>query len=253
MPEKNGSQDAMSGINLRYEQLFKQVAQQIQDIIIGGGLKPGDKMPSERTLAENLNVSRTVIREALKLLEDRGLITINVGSGTYVSELQDQAVSKPISLYIQQQRTSIVHLLEVRQMIEIEMAGLAAKNATDADLSSLQESMLALEQSMGQPDEFVEADFRFHELLAKASQNPLLPLLLDPIREQMRQFFRLALSPAGSPLHAVQHHHNILNAVLARDVPGARQAMRTHLESAARLSAIANEQIDPTDDQEDDR
>ncbi len=237
-------QRVINNINLRHEQLFKQVVQQIQDIIVAGELRPGDRLPSERDLAQQLTVSRTVIREALKLLEDRGLVSINVGDGTYVSEIPPNAISKPISLYIQQQRTSFAHLVEIRRMIEIETAGLAAKQATPEDIASLEESLRSLEQKLGSPDDFVQEDFRYHQLLAKASQNPLMPLLLEPIREQMQAFFRTASSLPGSPEAALRHHQNILNCVKQRDAEAAREAMQDHLLWAQRWGEMASKQLE---------
>ncbi|MCZ7583640.1 MAG: GntR family transcriptional regulator [Deltaproteobacteria bacterium] len=135
-------------IRLQREQLSKQVAQQIQDNITEGKLKSGDRLPSERELAEQLQVSRTVVREAVKLLEDRGLISVNVGSGSYVVEMPPKAVSRSISLYVQQRQLSYAHLAAVRRMIEVEIAEMAARNATPEDIKGLEQAVHDAEEHL---------------------------------------------------------------------------------------------------------
>ena len=233
----------LQGINLERQKLYRQVAEQIQSSVMRGELNAGDRLPSERDLAEQLGVSRTVIRDALRLLEERGLIRINIGDGTYVSEIQPKSISESISLYVRQKQTSYAHLAQVRRMIEVEIAALAAKNATPEDIERLEQAVQDAEQKIHSLREFVPSDIHFHRLLAEASQNPLLPMLLAPISEPLHDLSSRASSLPGAPEDALTHHKNILKCVKERDWRGARHAMNNHLDSAERWGQLAAQQI----------
>jgi GntR family transcriptional repressor for pyruvate dehydrogenase complex len=233
----------LQGISLERQKLYRQVAEQIQSSVMRGDLNAGDRLPSERDLAEQLGVSRTVIRDALRLLEERGLIAINVGDGTYVSEIQPKSISESISLYVKQKQTSYAHLAQVRRMIEVEIAVLAAKNATPENIERLEQAVEDSERSIHSLQEFVPSDIRFHELLAEASQNPLLPMLLTPISEPLHDLSSRASSLPGAPEDALNHHKNILKCIKQKDWKGARLAMNAHLDSAELWGQLAAEQI----------
>ena len=233
----------LKGMNLKREKLYKQVAESIHDSIMRGDLKTGDRLPSERDLAEQLEVSRTVVRDALRLLEERGLISSNVGDGTYISEIKSRSVSESISLFVKQKQTSYAHLTQVRRMIEVEIAALAAKNATPKDIERLEQSVSGAERKIHSLQEFVSSDISFHKLLAEASQNPLLPMLLTPISEPLHDLSRRASALPGAPEDALMHHRNILDCIRRGDSEGARQCMRDHLDSAERWGELAAKQI----------
>lgn len=234
----------LKGISLKREKLYRQVADQLQGSIIRGELEPGDRLPSERDLADQLGVSRTVIRDALRMLEERGLITISVGDGTYISEVHPRAVSDSISLYAKQKQTSYAHLAQVRRMIEVETAALAARNATEEDIKRLEAVMAESEEKLDLLEDWVDSDLRFHRLLAEASHNPLLPMLLAPIRELLFDLSSRASSLPGARQDALQHHNNILNHLKQKDWKGARRAMEDHLDSAERWGELAAQQVD---------
>ena len=231
----------LKGFTLKREKLYRQVADLLQGSIMSGELNAGDRLPSERDLAEQLGVSRTVIRDALRLLEERGLITTSIGDGTYISE--------SIRLYVKQKQTSYRHLAQVRHMIEVETTGLAARNATPEDIEKIEETVRELEQNISHVEDFVRADIRFHSLLAEASQNPLLPMLLVPISEPLHDLSSRASSLPGAQQDALRHHRNILSCIKKHDVQAARRAMRDHLDSSARWGDLAAQQI-PGDEPE---
>ncbi len=233
----------LSGMTLKREKLYKQVAESIHNSIMMGDLKAGDRLPSERDLAEQLGVSRTVVRDALRLLEERGLVSSNVGDGTYISEIKPKSVSESISLFVKQRQTSYAHLTQVRRMIEVEIAALAAQNATPRDIERLEQSVSEAEQKLHSLQEFVATDINFHRLLAEASQNPLLPMLLTPISEPLHDLSRRASALMGAPEDALKHHHKILDCVRRGDSEGARRCMRDHLDSVERWGDLAAEQI----------
>lgn len=233
----------LQGISLERQKLYRQVAEQIQSSVMRGELKAGDRLPSERDLADQLGVSRTVIRDALRLLEERGLITINIGDGTYVSEIQPRSISESISLYVRQKQTSYAHLAQARRMIEVEIAALAAKNAMPDDIERLRQAVRDSEQNIHSLQGFVPSDIQFHRLLAEASQNPLLPMLLAPISGPLHDLSSRASSLPGAPEDALRHHKNILKCVEEGDWRGARRAMNDHLDSTERWGQLAAQQI----------
>lgn len=239
-------------IKIKRERLYDQVVRQIQESIINGGLKPGDKLPAERQLAEQLGISRIVIREAMKTLEERGLVKVMSGSGTYVSQADPQMISQSIGLLVHQSTSSFDHLNEVRRMLEIEIAGLAAERATAEDIEALDDALHEMEIVIADLSEhperfedYVEVDLAFHNTLAKATQNPLLLVLLEPISDLLLELRRVASSAPGALEDAVTGHRRILDQVRARNVSGSREAMRAHLEKAReRASRADGSQID---------
>jgi len=228
--------------------LFEQVAQQLQELIVSNQtLRPGDRLPSERQLAEQLGVSRTVVREAVKVLEQAGLVAVVTGSGTYVSQVRPKTVSESITLLVRQRGSSFEHLFEVRRILEVEIAGLAALRAKPDDLDVLKqllrEAEAAAENMRDHPDRLnvlVEADLAFHNALAQATQNSLLPTLLDAISDPLMELRRVATRAAPEALDAGPHYHRlILERVAAGDVTGSREVMRQHLAAAEAYVSMA--------------
>jgi GntR family transcriptional repressor for pyruvate dehydrogenase complex len=221
------------------ESLSVQVAQQIQQLIMQGELRPGNRLPPEREFSEQLSVSRTVVREATKLLQERGLVKVLTGSGTYVSKVEASAISESISLFMWGHGHTFHDLLEIRKMFEVEIAGLAGERATDEEVQELEAALV--EMSAGQRsvdgdttglEKFVMADMRFHHVLAKASKNSLLPLLLTPITALLVEFSRQASALPGAMDHAIRFHHLLLQGIRSRDSERCRSVMRDHLNDA---------------------
>ena len=231
------------------ERLFEQVVQQLEAVIIDGGLQPGDRLPSERQLADSLGVSRTVIREAAKSLEQKGLLRVLTGSGTYVTQVDPQTVSQSIGLLFRQTDLPIVHLSEVRRILEIEIAGLAAERATGTDLAAMEEALAGMDKAVADLEvkensleKFVAADLAFHNAMAQACHNPLVPLLLEPISELLLEIRRLASSAEGAPKDALGYHRRIIESVKAQHPARCRELMREHLTKAERWAAQAGQQ-----------
>ena len=226
--------------------LYEQVTSQLRALIAGGGLKPGDRLPAERVLAEQLGVSRIVIREAMKVLEEQGLIKVQVGNGTYVALMEADVVTDAIGRYIQQYASSFENLSEVRRILEVEVAGLAAERATAEDIGRMEQlaqSMAAavakLSVSPSELETFIRVDLEFHTALAEATQNPLLPILLEPFTDLLAAYRRRASALPGGPQDALRFHRAILQQVQARNAPACRALMLEHLLEAAELVARA--------------
>jgi len=210
--------------------LYEEIVNQIQDLIVQERLQPGNKLPPERQLIEQFGVSRTVVREAIRALEEKGLVEVKHGIGVYVSQLSSDSVSESIALLFQVRKSSLMALHEVREILEVEIAGLAAERATAEDKEEMEEVLRYAAKVLDSTEESLEADLRFHGLLAKATYNEVLPILLNPLAELLRESRRVGMEPPGSAEAPLQGHWEIFKAVKNKDKEQAREAMRRHLQ-----------------------
>lgn len=224
--------------------VFERVAVQIEQRILAGDLRSGDRLPTERDLAEQFQVSRTAVREALKILAQKGLVDMRPGRGTMVIDGANEALRHALGLMMRLKLGEVGGsnmLIEVREMLEVEIAGLAAARATDSDTTALREAVQVMDTNLRDVDAFIAADNQFHEALARATQNPLILALVISIvgllSEQRKQIFDIE----GGPQRGQVHHKNILDCVSHHDVEAARIAMRAHLRQV-RLDAGVPEQ-----------
>ncbi len=210
--------------------LYEQIVQQIEESVLKGALKPGDQLPPERELAERFGVSRTAVREAVKALREKGLVEAYTGRGTFVTDGTSQAIRQSLDLLVKIGQTDgSLHLAEVREILEPEIAALAATRAEEQHLTTMREAVATMDRSLREPDAYIEADLDFHLSLAEAAANPLILSLIDSIvgllREQRMRIFKVK----GGPERGQYHHKRILEAVERRDREMARAAMRAHL------------------------
>jgi DNA-binding FadR family transcriptional regulator len=217
--------------------LVDRVVNEIQRVIMSGQLEPGMKLLPERELADELGVSRTVVREAVRILVAKGLLETKPGVGTLVRKVTSDQIVEPLSLLLQSQEEgiSIEHLHQVRRMLEVEIAGLAAMQATEEDIAELEEILSEMESVTDIPESFAAKDADYHRGLAKSAHNPLLIILLDSIRDLMQQVRLLVTRHPDLRERVMPDHRGILERVVARDPEGARQAMEKHLEHARRF------------------
>jgi len=220
----------------RRESLSNRVASQLEKLILESHLNSGDKLPPERVLADQFAVSRTVVREAVRALVARGLLEVRGGSGTVVSSPEPHSaagfMSALLGLSLRAGKLDHNKVVEVRRMMEVEIAGIAAERRTDEDLEVLQEIMRRSAENLGDPDVFVETDIAFHAALALATQNELFLVLLNSIADVLIEGRRLALHVEGTAARAQAHHQRVLEGVLAGDVAQTRRAMHEHMDEA---------------------
>lgn len=215
---------------VKASRLYEQIVQQVEESILQGRLKPGDQLPPERDLAQRFGVSRTAVREAVKTLCEKGLVESYSGRGTFVTRPSSRAVWQSLDLMIRiNQREAAAHLADLRQILEPEIAARAAPRIEDQLLTTMRETVAAMDRSLHDPEAYIEADLDFHLALAEAAGNPLILSLLDSIvgllREQRSRIFQVD----GGPERGQFHHKRILAAIEARDPDAARDAMQAHL------------------------
>lgn len=208
------------------------VSRQLQELIASGKLLPGEKLPPERDLAESFNVSRTVVREAIQSLTGKGLLEVSAGSGATISIPETSMISNSLGLIMQMRGRKDLHqqLFEVRRLLEVEVAGLAAERRNDEDLARLEEVFASMEQC-DDVELYAAQDVAFHEMLAQATHNDIYPILLDSVVDHMLELRRISLTNPGNQKRAQRFHTRILDRVRAGDGDGARQAMREHLDA----------------------
>ena len=233
---------------IQSERLYQQVVQQIEQGIVQGGLKVGDRLPPERELCERFGVSRTAVREAVKALREKGLVQSDPGRGTFVTNGTSRAVRNSLDLMVRMGRSDASDdLVQVRGILEPEIAALAAVHITPEQIDLLQQAVQVMDSALDDADTFVEADLAFHITLAKATKNVIIPALIDSIVDLLREQRKGIFFTKGGPQRGQIHHKRILKAVLYHNATAARNAMRAHLaqvrkDSRRRVSSIKSSQ-----------
>ena len=213
--------------------VFEQIADQIEQRILNGELRSGDRLPTERVLAEQFQASRTAVREAMKILAQKGLVEMRPGRGTIVINGAPEAMQNSIGLVMKLQVGEVGgsdNLVEVREILETEIAALAAARATEDEIAAMREAIRVMDVSLSDADAYIAADNQFHRALAKATQNSLILILIDsivnPLSEQRKHIFAVE----GGPERGQFHHRRILESISRRNPENARAAMHAHLQ-----------------------
>ena len=216
--------------------VFQDVVAQIQEAILDGRLKTGDTLPSERQLKDMFNISRGTLREALRVLEQKGLIEIKlgVGGGSVVKDVNADQVSESLALLIRSQKVSLNHLAEFREDVEGIIAAHAAKRCTEADISQLRELLKkarkCLDQGTSQRDAFIEIDKQIHMTLAAVSQNPIYISVLHSVHENIHRYYEKYLSVAERELHEnYEDLCDLVDRVEKGQADEARELARDHV------------------------
>lgn len=212
--------------------MVAEVLQQLGDQIMSGGFGPEGVLPPEGTLAETLGVSRTVIREAMRMLRAQGLVEVSQGRAPRVKPAGPEAAIASLGLLLRRSEGTLLHLIEARRPLESEIARLAAERATAEQIERLEEENARLRGAEGL-DERVEADVRFHRVLAESAGNPVFCLLLETIAGLLRESRRQTIAESGIEI-AHAGHGDILDAVRRHDAERAKHAMLEHLQLAER-------------------
>jgi len=210
--------------------LYEQIVQQIEESIFKGDLNEGNQLPAERDLAKQFGVSRTAVREAIKALQEKGLVDAFPGRGTFVTNGTSNSMRRSLDRIIKSGETDgCAYLAEVREILEPEIAALAAIRAGDQDLATMREAMDVMDGAGPDSDAFIEADLDFHLALAEAAANPIVLSLIDSIVGLLREQRLRIFYTGGGPERGQRHHRLIFEAIRRHDPEGARAAMQAHL------------------------
>jgi GntR family transcriptional repressor for pyruvate dehydrogenase complex len=210
--------------------LYEQIVQQIEESIFKGELSEGSQLPAERDLAKQFGVSRTAVREAIKALQEKGLVDAFPGRGTFVTSGTSNSMRRSLDRIIKSGETDgCAYLAEVREILEPEIAALAAIRASDQDLGTMREAIDVMDSAGRDSDAFIEADLDFHLALAEAAANPIVLSLIDSIVGLLREQRLRIFYTGGGPQRGQCHHKHIFEAIERHDPQGARAAMQAHL------------------------
>jgi len=221
--------------------LAERANEQIETLIVSGAIRPGDRLPPERELGEMLGVSRTVVREAVRSLTAKGLVEVRTGSGTYVREIGSDIMKASFDLLLRASALQPEAIHEVRTLLEVRIAELAALRARPDDIRAMQETIELLKNRSIAPHKYASADVAFHGRLAAATQNPLFLALTQSLHDVVFQVQLRGASTVGWDTfreRAIFCHSQILERVKARDADGARAAMLEHLAYAQEIMRL---------------
>jgi GntR family transcriptional regulator, transcriptional repressor for pyruvate dehydrogenase complex len=213
----------------------EQVAEQIRNSIFGGFLRPGQRLPSERDLAEQFDVTRTTLREALKKLESLKLIFIRHGDrATVLDYMRHGSLDILADLLSRKDKLNtglIENVMEARLIIGVEVTRLAVRRRTDDDLLDLEEAIVALESSLHDEDPFREAEFEFFHVLSTTSHNVFFVLLINSIRKLYLANPETFQPLLGVPEETLQNHREVVDAVRRQEADAAVDTVRSFLET----------------------
>jgi GntR family transcriptional repressor for pyruvate dehydrogenase complex len=233
------------------ELLSKTVANKIEEAIRGKHLNTGDRLPSEHELCDQFGVSRTAVREALRMLSARGMISIEKGKGNFIKDLSAETVTDSLHMYLQSNTKHgyVIDVVRARQIIEPSIAAAAAINHTEDDAMKLRDDVEELRRCTGDYGKLAALDMQFHLDIASASHNPLMPLILDPIHKLLPNIKSSVYKTVDEARDsAIEYHTRILNAIIKRNPSKAHREMELHLaiaeEHALRMlkASVAEEQ-----------
>jgi len=219
---------------VRRNRIFEEIARQIEKLITEK-LKPGDKLPPERQLADMFGVSRSSIRDAIRALELSGLVEARQGMGTVVREQANDAAINPLTQILVKQQKLVSELLDVRKMIEPPLARRAAEHASEEEVIEMQNILDRQERLMKAGELAMEEDNDFHYAIALAADNSVVLKVLDVLMDLLRDTRERSLQVTGRPERSLAGHRAILDAIKRRDPAGAEAAMCGHIEAVEEI------------------
>jgi GntR family transcriptional repressor for pyruvate dehydrogenase complex len=219
---------------IRRNKVYEEVAKQIERLILQK-LQPGDKLPSERELAELLQVSRSSIRDAIRSLELMGLVEPRQGAGTIVRELSAESLVNPFANALKRRQELVSELLDFRKMLEPPLAARAATHASPDEISEMEEILQRQEGTLSHGEAAIAEDAEFHYSIALASGNSIVLKVLDILMDLLRDTRERSLQLKGRPERSLAGHRRILAAIKRHDAETAKNAMRRHIEDVEEI------------------
>jgi len=230
--------------------LVDDIVQRLEAEIMRGALRPGDQLPTERDLCAQLGVSRTSLRAAMQRLAERGLLSVEVGRGTFVLAPNARRLSERMALLLRLDETSYWKITEARHVVEPRIAALAALRRQASDLQAMRAALERMDDAMDNGPAFVEPDEQFHLALAQAAGNEVLAMLSQTLQSMMQQMRTQIFSVLSVSAQAQRYHWQIFEAVERGAAEEARTAMEEHLNEMegyvrSSLSADPGEALAP--------
>jgi DNA-binding FadR family transcriptional regulator len=214
---------------VKKENLTSIVTEKIRQEVLGGGYKPGDRLPAEREFVEQLKVSRIVVREALRKLEANGLLVMKRGSGMFVADVGSSAVYDSFISALKVQKVDVVEITKARLILEPVVAEVAAKNMTPQYLDALGANIKKVQSLIANNQSAHDANIDFHGLLAEATQNRVIRLSMEAVLQFMRDLLRPRQDQLTTHTVALSWHERILSAIEKRQPKKVARLMQDHI------------------------
>lgn len=208
--------------------VYEQLAERLLARIAERRLRPGDALPTERELTRLYRVGRSSVREALRMLESRGLIKA-VENGSFVVADYDNPLHDSLNLLLTLNETSLRELFEVRRILEVEAAALAASRRTDADLAAMRRAVEEMVAGLAAQERYIAADLEFHLTVVRSTRNKVALHMMHAIRGALQEALASIYHIPGSPQQSIAQHREILGAIASRNPEAARRRMWEHL------------------------
>jgi GntR family transcriptional regulator, transcriptional repressor for pyruvate dehydrogenase complex len=228
--------------------LSQEIVSKIERSILARTLVAGQKLPTEQELCGMFSVSRTVVREAIHMLSAKGLVNVRKRSGIFVNDLSSHDAAAGVGMYLALNfdRDYILYVFNVRQAVEPQVCRWAAANRATANIWEMEKNLLKMGDCLPEDRETEHVlDQEFHQMIAAATKNPVVPLMMQPVYELMPRIRALVFAHAPTTVSsAPEYHRRILNAIRQRDEDAAYREMQMHISLAAQQ---ANQVIDALD------
>jgi GntR family transcriptional repressor for pyruvate dehydrogenase complex len=215
--------------SLEKRRIYQDVVHYIHTQIENRSLKPGDKLPPERKLAETLGVSRNSVREAIRALSEKGVLTSRQGAGTYISSQDHDSLMRNLTATVWEQQNRLHDIFEFRRLVEPQIAALAAVNITPQQVSSLRELIRSQEKTIQRGHSDPWHDAQLHSLVAQASGNTVFVEIMDVLNKKFSDVRSQGLLSPHRVRESIAGHRRILTALAKGDPHEAKQAMHDHL------------------------
>ena len=216
------------------ESIDSELTRRLLEYLLSGALKPGERLPSERTLSAQIGVNRQTIRNAIASLAMLGIVETRLGSGTYFVGRQSDLLPRVIEWGVLLSQSWVTDLIETRYHLEILFAGLAAERRSDDDLHTLRALVTTMETAAGDYATYADADATFHLAVARISGLPVLAGVLGNVRTLLQAWSERVIRSAGETRTSLAMHNDVLQAISDGDANAARSAMAAHMDRAVR-------------------
>jgi GntR family transcriptional repressor for pyruvate dehydrogenase complex len=222
-----------------------QVVRHVALLIEGGKLRPGDRLPPERELAQELGVSRPTVRAGLHALAAMGVTESRQGAGTFITGGPPRLGAGPLSFLAALHGFTRDEIFEARKVLEVGAAGLAAESGLADRLAPMAEEVTGMFASLGEPQTFLVHDVRFHRAVAAAGGNPVLLALVEMVSSLVYERRRVTVERAHDLKESAEMHRRIYQAIRDKDPQRARAEMARHLD-LARMAQASEEPVQPS-------
>jgi GntR family transcriptional repressor for pyruvate dehydrogenase complex len=223
--------------------LTDMIIERIATLMAEGALKPGSVLPSERNVAEMLKVSRPSVRQALRALEILGVLEIRPGSRTHISKSISQLLANPLRFMLLLHDVGVAELFETRKTIEVELAKLAAQNATEEDIKVMQSALSQASGHLSKPRQYLLYEIAFHEAIFKAARNRLMEAMMTSIGKLLFKTREETVLLFADLEESLERHIRIFEAIKQRDIEAAGDAMFNHLSEVEKKLIEAGKEL----------